>query len=160
MANRWGNNENNDRISFLLLENHCRWILQPWNLKMLVPWNKSYDKPRQHIKKQRHYFAKKVSFNQSYGFSRSNVWMWELDHKEGWAPKNLYFQIMVLEKTFESSLAARAKQSVLKEINPEYSLEGLMLELKLQYFGQLMQTTDSLEKTLMLGKINGGRRRG
>ena len=67
---------------------------------------------------------------------------------------------MVLEKTFESSLAARAKQSVLKEINPEHSLEGLMLKLKLQYFGPLMRRADSLEKTLMLEKIEGRRKRG
>ena len=68
---------------------------------------------------------------------------------------------MVLEKTLESPLdSRRSNQSILKEINPEYSLEGLMLKLKLQYFGHLMQRTDSLEKTLMLGKIEGRRRRG
>ena len=68
---------------------------------------------------------------------------------------------MVLEETLESPLdCTEIKQSILKEINPEYSLEGLMLNMKLQYFGQLMQGTESLEKTLMLGKIEGGRRRG
>ena len=68
---------------------------------------------------------------------------------------------MVLEKTFESPLdSRRSNQSILKEISPEYSLEGLMLKLKLQYFGHLMQTADSFEKTLILGKIRGGRRRG
>ena len=67
---------------------------------------------------------------------------------------------MVLEKTFESSLAARAKQSVLKEINPEHSLEGLMLKLKLQYCGYLMQRTDFLEKILMLVKVEGRSKRG
>ena len=68
---------------------------------------------------------------------------------------------MVLEKTPESPLdSRRSNQSILKEISPEYSLEGLMLKLKLQYFGHLMQRADSLEKTLMLGKIEGGRRRG
>ena len=68
---------------------------------------------------------------------------------------------MVLEKTLESPLTARrSNQSILKEINPEYSLEGLMLKLKLQYFGHLMQKANSLEKTLMLGKIKGKRRRG
>ena len=113
------------------------------------------------ILKQQYHFANKDPYSQSYGFSTNHVWMWELDHKEGWAPKNLYFQIMVLEKTFESSLAARAKQSVLKENNPEYSLEGLMLKLKLQYFGYVMwRRTDSLEKTLMLGKTEGRKRRG
>ena len=68
---------------------------------------------------------------------------------------------MVLEKTLESLLdSKRSNQFILKEISPEYSLEGLMLKLKLQYFGHLMQRTDSLKKTLMLGKIEGGRRRG
>ena len=67
---------------------------------------------------------------------------------------------MVLEKTFESPLARRSMQSILKEISPEYSLEGLMLKLKLQYFGHLMERTDTLEKTLTLGKIDGRRRRG
>ena len=65
-----------------------------------------------------------------------------------------------MEKSLESPLDCKIKQSILKEISPEYSLEGLMLKLKLQYFGHLMQTTESLEKTLMLGKIEGGRRRG
>ena len=66
----------------------------------------------------------------------------------------------MLEKTLVPWTARRSKQSILKEINPEYSLEGLMLKLKLQYFGHLMQRTDSLEKTLMLGKTEGRRRRG
>ena len=97
--------------------------------------------------------------SQSYGFSSSYVWMWELDHKEGWVPKNWCFWTMVLEKTLESPLdTRRSNQSILKEINPEYSLEGLVLKLKLQHFGHLMQRTDSLEKTLRRGKIEGGRR--
>ena len=88
--------------------------------------------------------------------------MWELDHKESWAPKNWCFWTVVLEKTLLRILwtARRSNQSILKEISPEYSLEGLMLKLKLQYFGHLMWRTDSLEKTLMLGKIEGMRRRG
>ena len=82
--------------------------------------------------------------------------MWELDHKEGWMSKNWYFQTVVLEKTLESPWTARrSNPSILKEINPKYSLEGLMLKLKLQYFGHLMARADSLEKTLMLGKIEG-----
>ena len=71
-----------------------------WNLKMLAPWKKSYDKPRQGIKKQRHHFANKGPYSQSYGFSSNHVRM--LDHKEGWLPKNWCFQIVVLEKTLES----------------------------------------------------------
>ena len=87
--------------------------------------------------------------------------MWELDHKEGWVPKNWCFWTVVLEKILESPWTTRkSNQSILKEINPEYSLEGLMLKLKFQYFGHLMQRADSLEKTLMLGKTEGRRRRG
>ena len=78
---------------------------------MLAPWKKSYDKPRQHIKKQRHYFANKGPSNQSYDFSRSHIWMWELDYKESWAPKNWCFWTVVLEKTLESPLGC-------KEIKP------------------------------------------
>ena len=111
------------------------------------------DQPRQHIKKQRHYFADKDSSSQSYGCSSSYVWMWELDHKESWTLKNWCFWTVVLEKTLESPLDS-------KEISPGCSLEGLMLKLKLQYFGHLMQRTDSFEKALMLAKIEGRRRRG
>ena len=119
---------------------------------------KNYDKPRQHIKKQRHYFANKGPSSQIYGFSSGHVWMWELDYKESWAPKNWCFWTVVLEKTLESSFSwRRSNQSILKELSLGYSLEGLMLKLKFQYFGHLMQRTDSLEKTLMLGKTEGRR---
>ena len=114
----------------------------------------SYDQPRQHIKKQRHYCADKGPSSQGYGFSGSHVWMWELDCKEGWAPKNWCFWTVVLEKTLVSPCAARrSNQSILKEKSPEYSLEGLILKLKLQYFGHLTQITDSFEKIPMLEKI-------
>ena len=121
---------------------------------MLVPWKKSYDQPRELIKKQRHYFDDKGPSSQSYDFPSSHVWMWELDHKESWAPKNWCFWTVVLEKTLEIQLVNR------KELSPEYSFEGLMLKLKLQYSGHLMQRTDSLEKTLMLGKMEDRKRRG
>ena len=118
-------------------------------------------KNRQHIKKQRHYFTSKGPFSQGYDFSSCHVWMWELDYKESWALKNWCFWIVVLEKTLESPLDCKEVQPVhLKEISPEYSLEELMLKLKLWYFGHLMGRTDSLENTLMLGKIVGRRRRG
>ena len=123
---------------------------------MLDPWKKTYNEPRQWIKKQRHHFAHKSPYSQSYGFSSSHIWMWELDNKEGWVLKNCYFWTVVLEKTLESPMDC-------KEIGPvdaEYSLKGLMLNLKLQYFGHIMQRVDSLEKTLMLGGIGGRRRRG
>ena len=94
MANRWGNNGNSDRLYFLGLQNHCRWWLQPWNSKTLTSWKESYDQSRQHIKKQRHHFAYKGPYTLSYGFSTSHVWMWDLDHKEGWAPKNWHLWIV------------------------------------------------------------------
>jgi len=88
-------------------------------------------------------------------------WLWELDHKESWALKNWCFWTVVLEKTLERPLDCKEIQPVHPKRNsPEYSLEGLMLKLKLQHFGHLMWRTDSFEKTLMLGKIEGGRRRG
>ena len=128
---------------------------------MLAPWKKIYDQPRQHVKMQRHYFANKSPSSQGYGFSSSPVWMWELDYEESWVQKNCCFWTVVLEKTLESLFTAKkSNQSILKEISPGCSLEGLMLKLKLQYFGHLMQRADSLEKTLMLGKIEGRRRRG
>ena len=121
----------------------------------------SCDQPRQHIKKQRYYFANKGPSNQSYSFSSSHVQTWELDYKESWAPKTWYFWTVVLEKTLESPLDCKEIQPLYpKEISSEYSLEGLMLKLKLQYLGHLMWRTDSLEKTLMLGGIGVRRRRG
>ena len=107
-----------------------------------------------------HYFVKGPS-SQSCGFSNSYVWMWELDYKESWAPKNWCFWTVVLEKILESPLDCKEiQQSILREISPGCSLEGLMLKLTLQYFGHLMWRTDSFEKTLILGKIEGRRRRG
>ena len=112
--------------------------------KTLAPWKKSYDQPRQHIKNQRHYFANKCPSSQSYGFSSSHVWMWELDYKETWVPKNWCFWTVVLEKTLESPLdCKKIKPVILKEINSEYTLEGMLLKLKLQYSGHLMQRADS-----------------
>ena len=111
-----------------------------------------------HIKKQRHHFADKGSYSQNYGFSSSHLWMWELDHKEGWALKNWCLQTVVLGKTLESHLDSK----VIKLINykgnqPWIFIGGLMLKLKLQYFGHLIWRVDSLKKTLMLGKISGRR---
>ena len=128
---------------------------------MLTPWKKSYDQPRQHIKKQRHYFASNGPSSQGYGFSSGHVWMWELDCEEGWAPKNDAFELWCWRRVLRVPWTTRkCNQSILKEIRPEYSLEGLMVKLKLQYFGHLRCRIGSLEKTLMLGKIEGGRRRG
>ena len=91
------------------------WWLQPWNWKMLAPWKESYDQPRQHIKKQKHYFDNKGLYSQSYGVSSSHIQMWELDHKEGWVPKNWCLRTVVLEKTLESHLDCRE----IKPVNPK-----------------------------------------
>ena len=165
MANRWGNSGNSDSFYFGGLQNHCRWWLQPWNLKTLASWKKSYDQTRQHIKKQRRYFANKGPSGQSYSFSSSHVWMWELDYKENWAPKNWCFWTVVLEKTLESPLDRKEIQPVSPKGNQSWIFigrtEAVVLQyFKLQYFGHLMQRADSLKKTLMLGKIEGRRRRG
>ena len=100
------------------------------NFHSLAPGKKSYNKPRQHIKKQRHYFADKVLSSQSYGFSSSHVWMWELDYKDSWAMKNWCFWTVVLEKTLESPLDCKE----IKPVNPKgissaYLLEELILKL-------------------------------
>ena len=143
------------------LQNHCKWWLQPWNSKMPAPWKKSYDQPRQHVKKQRHYFTNKGSCSQGYGFSSSYVWMWDFGlYGKLSAEELMFLNCGVGEDSRVPWTTRRSNQSILKEISPEYSLEGLMLKLKLQYFGHLMQRADSLEKTLMLGKIEGRRRRG
>ena len=128
---------------------------------MLAPWKESYDQPRQHIKKQRHYFANKSLSSQGYGFSSGHVWMWELDHKESWALKNWYFQTVVLEKTLESPLDSKK----IKPVNPKGNQPWIFIgrtdtEVEIPTTLATMQRTDSLEKTLMLGKIEGGRRRG
>ena len=118
--------------------------------------------PRQHIKKQRHYFTNKGPSSQSYGFSSSHVWMSEsrtikkAEHQRIDASE-LWYWTGLLRVPWTPR---RSNLSILKEISPEYSLEGQTLKLKLQYFGHLMWRTISLGKTLMLGKIEGRRRRG
>ena len=129
---------------------------------MLTPCKNSYDQPRQFIKKQRHYFANKGPASQSFGFSSSHVWMWELDCEESWALKiQRCLWTVVLEKTLESPLDCKEIQPVSPKGNQSWIFVGrIMLKLKLQYFGYLMRRIDSLEKTLMLGKNEGRRRRG
>ena len=106
-------------------------------------------------------FADKGPSSQSYGLSSSYVWMWELDYKESWSPRTDAFELWYWRKLLRVPWTARrSNQSILKEICPGCSLEGLMLKLKLQYFGQFMWRVDSLEKTLMLGGIGGRKRRG
>ena len=105
---------NSGRYYFPGLQNHCRQWLQPQNQKTLAPWKKGYDKYRQHIQKQRHHFANQDPYIQSYGFSSSHVWMWELDYKESWVLKNSCFWTVVLEKTLESPLDCK-----IKPVNPK-----------------------------------------
>ena len=127
---------------------------------MLAPWKKSYDQPRQLIKKQRHHFANKGLLIKAMVFP---VVMYEC---ESWTVKKAEcrrigaFELWCWRRLLRDPWTARrSNQSILKEISAKFSLEGLMLKLKVQYFGHLMQRTDSFEKTLMLGKIEGGRRR-
>ena len=129
-------------------------------IKMLTPWKESYDQPRQHIKKQRHHFVNKGLSSWGCGFSSGHVWMWELDYKESWVPKNWCFWTVVLEKTLESPLDCKEIQPVHPKGNQSRVFSGRTdVEAELQYFGHLMRRADSFEKTLMLGKIEGRRRR-
>ena len=130
-------------------------------LKTLAPWKECYDKPIQHIRKQRHTLLTKVCLVKAmvlpvvmYGWKS-----WTIKKAKHWRINA--FELWCWRRLLRVSWTARrSNQSIPKEINPEYTLEGLMLKLKLQYFGHVMQRTDSLEKTLMLGKIEGRRRRG
>ena len=117
MVNRWGNSGNSKRLYFGGAPNHCRW-------RLLAPWKKSYDHPRQHIKKQRYYFANKGPSSQSYGFSSSHVWMWELDYKESWGLKNWYLWTVVLEKTLENLLDCEQIQPVHPKGNQSWIFIG------------------------------------
>ena len=127
--------------------------------RRLLPGRKAMTNLDRGIKKQRHHFANKGPYGQSYDFSSSHVWMWELDDEESWEPKNWCFRIVALRRLLRAPwISRRSNQSILKEINLEYSLEGLLL--KLQYLGHLMGRVDSLVETLMLGKIEGKRRWG
>ena len=104
-------------------------------LKEACSLEENYDQPRQHIKKQRHYFVNKCSYSQSYGFSSNDVWMWELDHKESRVPKIDAFELWCWRRLLRLLWTARrSNQSILKEISTEYSLEGLMLKLKTPIF--------------------------
>ena len=127
---------------------------------MLTPWKESYDQPRQHTKKQIQLSADKILYNRSHDFSSSHAC-------ESWTIKKAecqwidVFELWCWRRRLRVLWTARrSNQSILKEISPEYSLEGLMVKLKPQYFGHLMWRTDSFEKTLIVGKIEGKRRRG
>jgi len=128
---------------------------------MLAPWKKSYDQPKQHIKKQRHYLANKGPSSQSYGFFSSHVQMSELDYKESWVPKNWCFCTVVLEKTLESPLNSKI-HSVRTKGNQSWTFIG---RTDVETETPILWPPDGKSwliwnKTLMLGKIEGGRRRG
>ena len=131
---------------------------------MIALLQESYDKSSQCVAKQSHHSARlytdKGPYSQGYGFPSNHIQVLELDTKEGPAPKNWCLWTVCRRLLRVPWTARRSNQSILKEINPEYSLEGLMLKLKLQYFGHLMWIANSLEKSLMLVKIEGRRRRG
>ena len=128
---------------------------------MLIPRKESYDQPRQHIKKQRYYFANKDQSSQGYCFSRGHVWMWELDCEVAECWRIDAFVLWCWRRLLSVPWTARrSNQSILKEISSWCSLEGLILKLKLQYFGYLIRRVDSLENTLMLGGIEDRSRRG
>ena len=140
MADRWGNSGNSER-RFWGAPNHYRWRLQPWNWNTLAPWKKSYDQPRQHIKKQRHYLPAKVRLVKAmvfpvvmYGYES-----WTIKKAEHWRIELWTYELLCWRRLLRVYWTARrSNQSILKEISPGCSLEGLMLKLKLQYFGHLM----------------------
>ena len=128
--------------------------------EVLTPWKESYDQPRQHIKKQRYYFANKGPSSQGYGFPVVMCGCESWTVKKGDYRRIDAFELWCWKRLLRVPWTARrSRQSILKEISPGCSLEGLMLRLNLQYFGHLMRRGDSLERTLMLGGIGVRRRR-
>ena len=131
-ADRWGNSGNSGWLYFSGLQNHCRWWLQPWNEKMLTPWKESYDQPRQHIKKQRHYFVNKGLSSPSYGFPVVMYGCKSWTIKKAEHQRIDAFELWCWRRLLRVPWTTRrSKQSILKEISREYSLEGLTLKLKL-----------------------------
>ena len=160
MESRWANNVNSNRLCFLGLQNHCRWWLQPWSERCLLIGRKAVTNLDSILK------SRKITLQTNVHLVRAKVFPVVMYGCESWTiKKNECWRIDAFELWCWRRLlrvpwtARRSNQSILKEISPEYSLEGLMLKQKLQYFGHLMGRTDSSEKTLMLGKIAGGRKR-
>ena len=133
----------------------------PMKLKHACLFEEKLWKPSSIFKSRDITLQKKVQYNQSYDFPSCHVWMWQLHHKEWWAKTIDGFELWRFTRLLSVPWTTRrSNKSMLKEINLEYSLEGAMLKLKLQYFGQLMWRNYSLEKILLQGKIEGRRRRG
>ena len=128
---------------------------------MLAPWKKTYDQSREHIKKQRHYFADKGLSSQSYDFSSSHVWMWDLDYKESWAPKNWSFWTVVLEKTLESPLDCKESKPVNPKGNQSWIFIGRIdAETEAPVFWPPDMKNWLVGKDPDAGKVEGRRRRG
>ena len=154
-------NENSDRLYFWGISKSLQMVTAAMKLKTLAHWKKSYDQPRQCIKKQTYHFAKNIHIVKAIVFPAvmygCESWIIKKAECLRTDTLKLWYWRRLLRVRWT---ARRSNQSILKEINPEYSLEGLMLKLKLQHFGHQMRIADSLEKTVMLGKIEGRRRKG
>ena len=157
----WGNSGNSDRFYFWGAAKSLQMESVAMKLKRCLLLGRSYDQPRQHIKKQRHYFANKGPFNQNYGFSNSHVWMWELDYKESWVPKNWCFWTVVSEKTLESPLDCKEIQPVHPKGDQAWIFIG---RTDVETETPILRPPESknwlIRKDLMLGKIEGRRRWG
>ena len=160
MINRWRNSGNSGRLYFRWLQNHCRLWLQAQNKKTLTPWKKSYNQSSSILK------SRDIAFPTKVHLVKAMVFLVVMYGCESWTIKKAehrridVFELWCWRRLLRvPGTARRSNQSILKEISPECSLEGLMLKLKLQHFGYLMQRGDSCEKTLMLGKIEGRKRR-
>ena len=153
MVNRRGKKWKQCTFYFIGLQ-----VTAAMKLKDACSLEEIYDKPRQHIEKQRHHFANKNLSSQSYGFSSSHVWMWELDYKESWALKTWCFCTVVLGKTLESPLNCKEIKLVNPKGNQPWIWNG-RTAAEAPILLHLMWRADSFEKTLMLGKIEGQRRR-
>ena len=161
MANRWGNNENSERLYFLGLQNHCRWWLQLEIKRCLLLEGKAMTNLDSILKSRNITLPTKVCLDKAMVFPvvmyGCESWMVKKAEYRGIDAFDLWCWRRLLRVPWT---ARRSNYSILKQISHEYSLEGLMLKLNFQYFGHLMWRTDSLEKTLLLGRIEGRRRRG
>ena len=157
MANRWGNNGNSDRLYFLGLQNHCMVTCSHEIKRHLLLGRKAMTNLDNILKNRDIILPAKVYLVKS----SSQIWIWEFDKKDSWALKNWCYGLWCWRRLLRVPWTERkSNQSILNKISPEYSLQGLMIRLKLQHFGHLMRRADSLEKSLMLGKIEGRMRRG
>ena len=159
MINRWKNSENSGRLYFSWAPKSLQMVTAAMKLKDSCSLEESYDQPRQCVEKRRHYSADKGPYSQGYGFPSGHIRLWAAIKKA--ETRIDAFKLCCWRRFLKVPWTARRlNQSTLREVIPEYSLEGLMLKLKFQYFDCLMWTADLLEKSLMLGKIKGRRRRG